>query len=648
MCGIVGALDLTGTRDFSRGRLLAMTAAVAHRGPDDEHIYLEPGIALGARRLAIVDIANGRQPIGNSSQNVWVALNGELFDYRQIRHDLLQRGHNLSTQCDTEVWLHLYEEYGEKMFQYTKGQFAISLWDKKNRLLILGRDRVGICPLYYTIADGWLLWASEVKALFFSNLVTPKPDPKGIDYLFNFFCAGTTRTFFDGIKLIPPGHFLRIKDNQVKEHQYWDLDFPDAGEERKLADPTPLIDELDHLLHEAVQKRLRCDVPVISYLSGGVDSSLILGLSCRLNKKAINAFTISLDKVGHDELSSSEEVAAVCGSDLTILKLNADKIAKAFPELILATEGPILDTSCSALMQLASEVNHQGFKVALSGEGADEAFAGYYCFKMQKISEKIRQWLGPTLPDLTRKLTRISIDSGTPQNLSVPDHAIDRTAQQFLYEMVGMARESVYSKQMWESLKDYDPYSDLQITNNRIKQWHPLNQSLYVGYKVMLPGLLMLSKGDRIAMHSAVEMRYPYLDEDVIAFCASIDPMYKLHGLTEKWILRKIAAKILPENIANRRKISFSTSLSRIFLGKNRPIWVDQLLSAESIKIAGYFDPEMVNRERVLQAHYPRMMPRQFVLDAALATVISTQLWHHIFFGGLCELPTWKAKKLQE
>jgi len=646
MCGIVGALDLTGVREFSRDRLLAMTRAIAHRGPDDEHVHLEPGLALGVRRLSIIDLPHGRQPIANEAKDVWVAFNGELFDYPEIRQELLKRGHHMLTRCDTEAWVHLYEDHGEKMFDFARGQFAVALWDRKNHTLLLGRDRVGICPLYYTIAEGWLLWASEVKSLFSSGLVTPKPDTKGIDYLFNFFCAGATRTFFEGITLVPPGQYIRIKDSQLRFCQYWDLDFPNAGDERRLADPTPLIEELDSLLDKAVQKRLRCDVPVASYVSGGVDSSLILGMGSRLNKEPLPAFTISLNKVGHDERSKSEEAAAVCGSHLTTLTLDASQIAAAFPELILAAEGPILDTSCSALMQLAALVNQKGYKVVLTGEGADEAFGGYFCFKAQKMSENVRQWFGPTLSRMTRKLTQYSVHRKPRHGLIDTRDALygARPAQQFLYETVGLARESVYSESMWESLGHHNPYDDLEIRNPRIKHWHPLNQSLYVGYKVMLPGLLMLSKGDRVAMHSSVETRYPYLDEDVIAFCASIDPKYKLYGLTEKWILRKVAAKFLPKNIANRRKISFSTHLSSIFLDKNRPRWVDQLLSYESIKKAGYFDPNKVARERMLLANYPQIMPRQFVLDAVLTTVVSTQLWHHLFFGGLCDLPVWTPK----
>lgn len=650
MCGIVGAFDLTGRRAFSQPKLLAMTNAIAHRGPDDEHVHHEPGLAIGARRLAIVDLVNGRQPIANKEKNVWVAFNGELFEYPDVRKRLIQRDHPLSTHCDTEAWLYLYEEHGIDMFQHARGQFSVALWDSRKRALLLGRDRVGICPLYYTVVNGWLLWASEVKSLFASGMVIPKPDVKGIDHLFSFFCAGATRTFFEGITLIPPGHFLYIENSQIKNIQYWDLDFPEAGNERRLKDPAPLIEELNDLLKNAVKRRLQCDVPVASYVSGGVDSSLILGLGSKLSQKAMPAFTISLDKVGYNEQAESQEAAAWLGADLTTLRLNATQIVEAFPELILATEGPILDTSCSALMQLAAVVNKKGYKVVLTGEGADEAFAGYFCFKAQKISENISKWLSPMIPALTRKLTQFSIQKKPRHRWSNPGEVLHgaRPAQQFLYDTVGLAKESVYSETMWEKLTDHNPYSDLQITNQNIKNWHPLNQSLYIGYKVMLPGLLMISKGDRIAMHSSVEMRYPYLDEEVIAFCAALDPIYKLRGLTEKWILRRVAEKTLPTTIANRQKVSFSTQLSKIFLSKTRPKWVDQLLSRESIKKAGYFDPEKVARERMLQSKYPRILPRQFVLDAVMTTVITTQLWHHLFFGELCELPVWSPQKPKE
>jgi asparagine synthase (glutamine-hydrolysing) len=647
MCGIAGAFDLTGTRDFPAERLLAMTGALAHRGPDDEHTHQEPGVALGARRLSIVDLAGGRQPIANEDGSVWVAFNGELFDYPELRRELLARGHVLATRCDTEAWAHLYEDRGEGMFEEARGQFAVSLWDRRSRTLLLGRDRPGICPLYYAERDGWLLWASEVKALLASGLVRPVPDPKGVDHLFTFFCAGTTRTFFEGVTSIPPGHYLRVRDGRVELRKYWDLDFPDAGQERREADPTPLVDELEGLLRRAVERRLRGDVPVVSYISGGLDSTVVLGLSSRHRGRAVPSFTIGLENAGPDERASSTEAAAVLGSPLTTVTMDKSKIASAYPELTVAAEGPILDTSCAALMRLAEAVHGQGYKVALTGEGADEALAGYVWYK----SQKVRNWFASHgvgfLPALMRKALLAAIGGSPARRPPILGMRGVRPAQQDMYELLGEARSILFSADMWDRLGDHSAYDDLSLTNDRIARWDPLNQSLYVGYKVMLAGLLMISKGDRIAMHSSVETRYPFLDEDVIAFCSEIAPDYKLRGMTEKWLLRKVAAKTLPPRIANRPKTMFRASLSQTFLGPGHPPWVDQLLSPESLRAAGYFDPKAVAREVAAQTSRPRVTPRRFVFDLGLTSVVTTQLWHHLYCGGgLCDLPTWTDPSL--
>ena len=642
MCGIAGALDLTGSRDFPVARLLAMTGAIAHRGPDDEHAHHEPGVALGARRLSIIDLAGGRQPLANEDRSIWAAFNGELFEYPELRAALLASGHRLATRCDTEAWVHLYEDRGEAMFEKARGQFAVSLWDRNSRTLILGRDRVGICPLYYAERDGWLLWGSEVKALLASGLVAARPDPKGIDHLFTFFCAGTTRTFFEGVKSLPPGHFLRCRDGRVELRQYWDLDFPDAGDERRLDDPGPLVDELEALMRQAVERRLRSDVPVVSYISGGLDSTVVLGLSSRHRGEAVPSFTIGLDNAGPDERTAATEAAQVLGSKLTTIVMDHSRLAEAFPELVTAAEGPVLDTSCAALMKLAAAVHEQGFKVALTGEGADEALAGYIWYKGQKVRDAIGRRIGDGLPRLARMLLHAAVGRGTARR--TPERAFGgvRPAQQDMYELIGLCRGTLYSRDLWDRIGDYDAYDDLDISTDRIKRWDPLNQSLYVGYKVMLAGLLMISKGDRISMHSSVETRYPFLDDDVINFCASIAPEYKLRGFTEKWLLRQVAARTLPARIANRPKTMFRASLSKTFLGAHRPAWVDQLLSPESLRRAGYFDPKAVARERWLQTHMPRITARRFVFDLGLTSVVSTQLWHHIYCGGgLCDLPVW-------
>jgi asparagine synthase (glutamine-hydrolysing) len=645
MCGIAGALDLRAQRPFPEARLRAMTDAIAHRGPDDEHVHLEPGLALGARRLSIVDLSGGRQPLCNEDGTIWVAFNGELFEYPELYRELLDRGHRPATRCDTELWVHLYEDFGEGMFEKAKGQFAVSLWDRPNRTLILGRDRPGIAPLYYAERDGWLLWGSEIKALLRSGMVDAAPDPKGIDHLFTFFCAGTTRTFFDGIKSIPPGHYLFVRDGRIELKKYWDLDFPDLGDELRLDDPTPLVDELEGLLRQSVERRLRGDVPVVSYISGGLDSTVVLGLSSRHRGEAVPSFTIGLDRAGPDERTQSTEAARTLGSHLTTVIMDRAQIAEAYPELVVAAEGPVFDTSCACLMRLAAAVHREGYKVALTGEGADEAFAGYAWFKFQQMRDKNFRRFGRGPMNFGRELMFRLLggrDARRPSAVEAMNGT--RPIQQDMFEAISQASRLVFSRDMWDRLGDHHPFDDLDLTNPNMKRWAPLNQSLYVGYKVMLAGLLMIPKGDRITMHSSVEGRYPFLDEDVIEFASRIAPEYKLRGRTEKWLLRKVAERTLPPQIAGRPKTMFRASFAPTFLGPHRPSWVDQLLSPESLRATGYFDPEAVARERSLQVRLPRITPRRLIMQIGLTSVVATQLWHHLYCGGgLCELPTWDS-----
>jgi asparagine synthase (glutamine-hydrolysing) len=323
--------------------------------------------------------------------------------------------------------------------------------------------------------------------------------------------------------------------------------------------------------------------------------------------------------------------------------MDRSMLGATFPELVLAAEGPVLDTSCAALLRLAQAVHGQGYKVVLTGEGADEALAGYVWYKTQKVRDGVYSTLGRGLPRFMRNLAARSIAG---RRLVIPPEAAIggvRPAQQDLYEMISQSKPILYSESMQQRLEGHSPYSDLDITAKDMTRWAPLNQSLYVGYKVMLAGLLMISKGDRIAMNASVESRYPYLDDDVINFCAGIAPEYKLHGMTEKWILRQVAARILPERIANRPKTMFRASLAQTFLGPQRPPWVDQLLSPESLRKTGYFDADSVLAQRARQTSIPRITPARFIFDVALTCVVSTQLWHHLFLGGgLCDLPTWQ------
>jgi asparagine synthase (glutamine-hydrolysing) len=619
-----------------------MTAAIAHRGPDDEHVHVEPGVALGARRLAIIDVAGGRQPLANETRDVWVAFEGELYDYPQIREQLLGRGHRLATRCDTEAWVHLYEELGEQVFHQAHGQFSVSLWDQKRRKLFLARDRVGIGPLYYARVDGWLLWASEIKGLLASGMLETAPDPRGIDYLFNFFSMPNERTCFAGIRQLPPGHYGIVEDGEFKIRQYWDLDFPDAGSETRFADPAQGVDELEDHLRGAVRRRLASEVPVSCYLSGGLDSTVVLALACQERGGPVDSLTVGLDRTGPiDERDKAAQSARFFGSPNTVVNVNDADICGVYPQLVAANEGPVMDTSCASLVLLAAANRRAGNVVALTGEGADEALAGYAWFKTPR---SLLEHVGSPIERLVRWAIVSAIGGGNAHRH--PFRAADniRFMQQFSWDLIAQTRERLYSRAMWDRLGSYSAYEDVAISAERIRRWHPLNQSIYAAYKVLLPGLLLAGKGDRVLRTASTEGRYPFLDENVVEFCSRIAPEYKLRGWTDKWLLRQMAERVAPKQVQSRRKVMFRANMGTAFLGPRRPAWVDQLLSAESLAATGYFDAAAVDQARAMQRNNGRRSLQRFAFDMGLAGVISTQLWHHVYFGGgLCELPEWSS-----
>src|SRR5438876_8600653 len=386
MCGIAGLVNLTGRGSVPPGVLRAMAQAIYHRGPDEDGFLEAPGLGFANRRLSIVGLFDGRQPIGNEDGRVSVVFNGELFDYPEKRAELEGRGHRFRTHCDTEILPHLWEERQEGMLEQLHGQFAVALFDQRRQRLLLARDRFGICPLYWTrqrTPEGeWLLFASEIKALLATGLVEARPDPRGINQLFTFFALPGPVTCFDRVQALPPGHYLSIQlgregdPARVQEKTYWEIDFPDRGEEDPGRDAKRVIDEFEDLLKGAVERRLRADVPVVSYLSGDVDSSIVVAMACRIRGTPIPTFTIQITDPSLDETSEAGIVACHVGARPVVVPCGPDEVVNNYQRLITAAEGPVIDTSCTALMLLAEEVHRQEYKVALTGEGSDEWLAG--------------------------------------------------------------------------------------------------------------------------------------------------------------------------------------------------------------------------------------------------------------------------------
>ena len=646
MCGLAGVLDLKGRRWPDQGMLRRVAETLRHRGPDDDGFLVAAGIGFAHRRLSIVGLTDGRQPIFNEDRSVAVICNGELFDFVERRAELKAKGHVFRTHSDIEIIVHLYEEHGEGLFQHLKGQFAFVLVDLKRRIVFLARDRVGICPLYWSKQGDALYFGSEIKALFASGAVPAAADPRGLDHLFTFFALGTRRTMFQGVQALAPGHYLKIawrdddKAATPVESKYWDFDFPDWGEED---DPGPAsaIAEFEQTFARAVEVRLRADVPVVGYLSGGVDSAYVLATAARVAGRALPSFTIRIPDPTLDEGKEAAEAARTIGGRPTVIEAGPDLIGDTYASLITAAESPVLDTSSAALLALSHEVRAQGYKVVLTGEGGDEGFAGYPWFKIRELARALdvgdrfrpstamsrvaRKWAAPNLA--FAELAHIDALIGGPH------------AQSLIYNLVARSRGRYYSAGLKEDLGSYVAYEDLPLDVERMARWHPLNRSLYLGYKVHLPGLLLSQKGDRVAMANSVETRYPFLDEEVIAFASRMHPRWKLRrGLKDKYLLRQAAARVLPKTVAQRAKRMFRAPLAETFLVRP-PAFVRDLLSPESLARTGYFDADAVARDSALVAQGEGEKLGRFT-SLGLGGVVATQIWHHLYLGGgLCELP---------
>jgi asparagine synthase (glutamine-hydrolysing) len=636
-------VDLTGTRPVPEGILLAMANAIIHRGPDEEGYFEGHGVGLASRRLSIVGLADGKQPITNESGSVTVVYNGELFDFREKRAELAAQGHRFATSTDTEILPHLWEDHGEKFFEQLRGQFALALWDRTRRQVILARDRFGICPLFWTrqrtSSGEWLLFASEIKALLATGLVEARPNHRGINHVFTFFAMPGPLTAFEGVNCLLPGHYISITlgtaahTAPVRVQPYFQIDFPDRGHENSETNPAAVIADFERVLQRAVDKRLRADVPVVAYLSGGVDSSTVVALAGNVRGNPVPTFTIQIDDPKLDETNEATLIARHLCCNPVVVKCGAKEILDTYPSLIRAAEGPVIDTACAALLLLAREVHSQGYKVALTGEGADEWLAGYPWYKVHRLLSFLDVIPGLQLSQLSRRAyLRLTGAPRFPWSVARRLQAVTGGHNAFMdiYGLMSMSKLRFYSRQMHDTLGDHIPYADIGINLDRLKRWHPLNRSLYFGARIMLPGLLLASKGDRVAMNSSVETRYPFLDEDVYDFCAGLRPSWKLHGLREKYALRLLAERWLPRKIAWRPKAMFRAPFDS-FHGDHPPAFVDQLLSTESLRRTGYFEPDAVHSWRASFRHLREGSNQRLSVEMGLVGVLSTQLWHHTY-----------------
>jgi asparagine synthase (glutamine-hydrolysing) len=638
MCGIAGLWYRDPSRMADRAQLTRMIGAIPHRGPDGTGYHTEPGVGLGHARLSIIDLGGGAQPIHNGDETVWITYNGEVFNYVELRQELLARGHEFYTQSDTEVIVHAYDEYGDDFVKHLNGQFAFALWDRKKRRLLLVRDRAGILPLYYSQVGDTVVFGSEVKALTASGLVQPALDPDGLDELMTFWAPVAPRTIFAGVSQVGPGEMLVLDEKGVARRRYWHWEFPEVGALRR-EDPEKLKAELLDVLGDATQIRLRADVPVGAYLSGGLDSSALVALLKQRVPKSLQTFSIGFDVAGLDESAHQREVVKHLDTNHNHVQCSLADIARDFPRMISHSESPVLRTAPTPMHMLSGLVRRNGVKVVLTGEGADEVLGGYDIFKESKVRQFWAQqpdstWrpgllkrLYPYL-DLTSEQSAAYLKEFFGVGLSNPNDP----CFSHLPRWATTAQCKLFWSDDFRKRVSGDAAQRLRESlPKELAGWHPFNRGEYLEAKTLLPSYLLSSQGDRMLMSNSVEGRFPFLDHRLIEWATKLHPRYKMKVLREKWLLKDAMRSRLPASILDRHKQPYRAPDAAAFLGPQTPEYVKELTSEAMIARFGYFDPVKVSR---LMTKLGRSKGASARDNMAFIGVLSTQIWHATFVSG--------------
>jgi asparagine synthase (glutamine-hydrolysing) len=644
MCGIAGILNMTVGHQPERSELAAMIARLNHRGPDGNGLFVDGAVGLAHARLSIIDLTGGDQPIHNEDQSAWVVFNGEIFNYIELRAELLALGHRFYTASDTEVIVHLYEQYGEKFVDYLNGQFAIALWDKKQQKLVLARDRTGIRPLFYAETNGRLIFASEAKALFALPEVHRALDAVALNQICTYWSPLAPSTIFEGVKSLPPGHIMVAANAETRIEKFWDWDFSDVASNHGTRSEADYADELRELMIDAVRLQLRSDVPVGAYLSGGLDSSIITSLIHNFTDTRLRTFSLTFEEAEFDESDHQQELVNYLGTEHTSLQCKKTDIAKAFPRTIFHTETPIVRTAPTPLMLLSQHVRESGYKVVLTGEGADEVFGGYDIFKEaktrrfmarhpeSKMRPRILERLYPYLknsPTASRAFTEAFFSDGIehidkPYFAHIPRWKTTQRISQF------------FSSDLRAKIGDINPYAAIMNALPSMNNWPAMGRDQYVEAHTLMSGYLLSSQGDRMAMASSIEGRFPFLDHRLIEFANRLPPYLKVRGLTEKYLLKKSMEGLLPESVRTRTKQPYRAPDCASFFESGKPVdYVDDLFSSAKITSAGYFDATATNK---LFEKCRTGRAVSFADNMAFVAILSTMLLHEQFIVGNGEL----------
>jgi asparagine synthase (glutamine-hydrolysing) len=643
MCGIAG-IARHSSASVTIESLGRMAAAIRHRGPDGYGFYTGRRVGFAHVRLSIIDIAGGAQPLTNEDGQVIVTYNGEIYNHLELRRELEERGHVFRTRCDTEVLVHGYEEWGVNLLHRLNGQFAFAIYDRNRETVFVARDRFGVRPLFYAQRNGDFYFGSEIKAILASGEVDAALDPRGLNEVLTFWAARPPRTPFSGIASLEPGTYGLWRDGALWLHRYYELDYPEASEE-----PVDVVEQLDEIMLRSVGARMRADVPVGAYVSGGLDSSITASLAASASPYTLRSFSIAFDDPRFDESAYQREVADAVRSIHAVSTIGSESIAETFPDVLWHAETPLLRSAPVPMYHLARLTKQSGIKVVLTGEGADELFLGYDLFKevsvrrfcMRKPESLGRQRLFDRLyphqsqgnrGEFWRRFFLEAGDVGDPLFSHLPRFLLTSRIKEF------------YSPEFSGALGGFNAISELRAgLPTRFFGWSPLNQAAYLEMTTLLSPYLLSSQGDRMAMAHGVEGRFPFLDHKLFEFAAALPTSSRLIGLREKEVLRRWASRILPPRLKSRGKQAYRAPDAPSFFGAGSPQWVADHLTPEALRRVGVFSPAAVaGLVRRCQAG----LVTGFRENQAIVGVLSTQLWHHQFVENthrIAPLPASKA-----
>ena len=657
MCGIVGKYSFK-QKPISNDLLHDMCNVIVHRGPDDEGYYINGNIGLGMRRLSIIDLQTGNQPIHNESKDIWIVYNGEIYNCLELRAELERKGHKFYTRSDTEVIVHCYEEYGNECVSKLNGMFAFAIWDEKRRRLLLARDRLGIKPLFYTVSDGSLLFASEIKSILQDRTVKREVNLHALHNFLSLNYIPHPDTIFKGIYKLPPGHLLTCDGKgRVKIREYWDVKFrvgmeglsTDSGSGlnglrldarrnplnpfKKSADSRKSEEEyaegLRERLKESVRLRLLSDVPLGVLLSGGIDSSSITALMSGLVDEPIKTFSIGFEEKSFNELEYARIVADMYGTDHheMIVKPNAVEL---LPKLVWHFDEPFADSSAIPTY-LVSKMAREHVKVVLSGEGGDEVFAGYETYAAYRAAElynKIprlirKKLIRPIVHSLPVSTKKVSFDYKA--KIFVDGDVLSPERRHYWWKLIFSedAKKQLYSQEILSGNVFEDSFGEFAKYFDRTDAVDMLNKILYVDTKVYLANDILV-KSDRSSMANSLELRVPMLDYKVVEFAASIPPELKLNGFQKKYILKKAMEPLLPKKILYRKKKGFSIPAQSWLRNELKEMVLD-VLSPAQLKKTGYFNPDYVNQ--LLEQHFNLVKDN----SRPIWGLLTFMLWHRTF-----------------